>query len=501
MTPMHLNRIEQLRRAQGLVQQNALLDAQAIAQELLRRDKNDFDAVRILAETSSRMVDNRAAISHAERMIRIKPSDRDGYLRLGTYLNIAGRHKEAINILKKLVKIHPQDADAQAALGYAFEMGGDLDAALELIKPHVDAGTETADMAYLHASIHSQRKRNDDALRMLLRHVNDPGMTPRLRESYFYLLGRIYETLGDIDHAVEAYARANALAGSVFDLQARVKWLDDMMEIFSGDGLKRLPRANNQSRLPVFILCWPRSGSTLVERIIGAHPKVHAAGERQDATRLRGELSLRIGSNLPFPQCIRDLDQNDVDRISSEMLDDLRKLAPKAQRITDKATSIWDLAGLLSLLFPKAVFIDLRREAVDNCLACWTSAILGNHPFNSDLKTIGIARRKYEQVMDHWHQVLDVPMLRVNYEDVVADQEGWSRKIIEFCGLEWDDRVLRFHESAGTSSTAAPTLSYQQTRQPIYRSSVGRAAKFARHLGPLYEGLGLETPMTQEAPA
>ena len=138
--------------------------------------------------------------------------------------------------------------------------------------------------------------------------------------------------------------------------------------------------------------------------------------------------------------------------------------------------------GLIAILFPGVRVIHCRRNPVDTCLSAFTQKFPpGIYGFTSDLKSLGQAYREYERLMDYWRELAPVPMLDVQYEELVADQEGVSRRIIEFCGLPWDEKCLRYYE------TGRPvlTLSMNQVSQPIYRSSVGRADRFGQYLDPL----------------
>ena len=146
--------------------------------------------------------------------------------------------------------------------------------------------------------------------------------------------------------------------------------------------------------------------------------------------------------------------------------------------------------GLTAVLFPKAAVIHCRRDPRDTCVACFMSNILAErYPYVKDLRHLGLAYRQYERLMDHWRRELDLPMLEVTYEALVDDLEAQARRIIEACGLPWDDRCLRFHESG----RVVKTLSYDQVRQPIYRSSIGRYRRYERHLGPLLEALAISS--------
>ena len=143
--------------------------------------------------------------------------------------------------------------------------------------------------------------------------------------------------------------------------------------------------------------------------------------------------------------------------------------------------------GLIQLLFPGARIIHCMREPMDTCLSIYFHNFNAKHAYASDLASTGEYHRRYQDIMAHWKATLSIPIMDVNYEELVADQERVSRELIEFCGLDWDDRVLQFH----TSGRVVGTPSYDQVRQPIYKKSVSRWKNYAQHLAPLREALGM----------
>jgi hypothetical protein len=271
-----------------------------------------------------------------------------------------------------------------------------------------------------------------------------------------------------------------------FDANGWPELTDQLLEACSPQRFAQLPRSTNDSQLPVFIVAMPRSGSTLIETIIDAHPDAHGAGEFEATRFLIESIPLEIGSNLPSPACVEDIDQNDVDGLSRTCLDCLTAQNPDARRITDKYLVNYRHLGLLVAPFPAGRIIHCRRHPLDICLSCSAMVLMPHpHPFASHLRDLGVVYLDYERVMHRWRDVLGIPRLEVPHGALVADQESWSRRIIEFCGLDRDDRCLRFHEGARVVQTA----SYDQVTKPGYTSSVARYRGFEPHLGPLKEVL------------
>lgn len=496
---MQISDVAMIRRAQVKFAENQYDDAALLCQELLKRNPKHYEALSMLSEIASNRGDRADAMDFGRRLIKAFPKDPRAVSKLAELHHKSGQHAQAIGVLERFAKSNPNDPIIIAAQARAHDLAGDVDRAITLLEAPIAAGIDTPLIAYRYATIMLERKQFEKVIEVGVRHLRNPAMTPELLEATCYMLGRAYESLREFDKSFEAYAAANAVYPDQNRLDRMIDDYQQVIDAYSAQWMRRIPRAKTDSKLPVFICCRPRSGSTLLERIIAAHPRVHAGGEHDILKSLGEQVNLIIGSSAPYPKCVHDIDGNDIEELSGRFLGQLQAMGPGAERVTNKNMGSWQYLGLLALMCPNAVMIDLRRDPVDNCLGIFTSQLFASRAFTRDLRQIGLIHRQYERVMEHWHSVLDVPILRVNYEELVADQETWTRKIIEFCGLEWDDRCLRFYEKeAQHSSTANPTLSHHQVRQPIYKTSVSRATKFEKHLGPLYEALGLPTPTPRE---
>ncbi|MCA9312621.1 MAG: sulfotransferase, partial [Phycisphaerales bacterium] len=166
----------------------------------------------------------------------------------------------------------------------------------------------------------------------------------------------------------------------------------------------------------------------------------------------------------------------------------IREMAPDAARISDKMPTNFLHLGLISCMFPAARVVHCRRDPVDTCLSCWMQHFAGSHPYASDLTHVGLFWNEYQRVMQHWMDVLPNPILEIDYEAVVEQQEEESRRLVDFVGLPWSDSCLHFHESDRVNLTA----SHAQVRRPIYRSAVRRWKHYEKHLAPLRDALDLQ---------
>ncbi|MCA9310701.1 MAG: sulfotransferase, partial [Phycisphaerales bacterium] len=233
----------------------------------------------------------------------------------------------------------------------------------------------------------------------------------------------------------------------------------------------------------VFIVGMPRSGTSLVEQIIDCHPRAHGAGELSAIRQMVVNMYHRLKTDRFFPDYLDMVDADLLTEFGGAHLRELLSLAPGAARIVDKAPGNFVNLGLIAQLYPRARVINCQRDPRDSCLSCYFKSFTFGLQFSNSLESLGRYYNDYERLMAHWHTALDLPILDVQYEDTVKDVETAARRIIDFLGLPWDDACLRFHESDRQVNTA----SYEQVRQPIYDSSVGRYRPYEAHLKPLLD--------------
>jgi hypothetical protein len=252
-------------------------------------------------------------------------------------------------------------------------------------------------------------------------------------------------------------------------------------EVFSPTLLSTKAEAGARSDLPVFVVGMPRSGTTLVEQILGSHPLVHAAGE---LTRLQ---TLMNG----FPQSAASLTAAEFEALGEAYLAFVAPMAAGRRHVVDKMPSNFLYAGFIRLILPDARVIHCRRDPVDTCLSCYTKLFTGEQAFAYDQSELGRFDRAYQALMAHWRATLPAShFIEVDYEAVVEDVETQARRMLDFLDLPWDEKVLRFQETERPVRTA----SVNPVRQPIYRTSAGRWKKHADQLKPLLAALGVQAP-------
>jgi tetratricopeptide (TPR) repeat protein len=415
--------------------------------------------------------------------IKLKPDLVGAHVSLANSLRSQGQHVEALECYRRALALAPSNPAAVGGVASMLERLGKFDEARTVLAPAIEKGIDVLVLALAYAAISRYTGEKDQAMALLERMLSDESRERHLRIEGHFMLGKLYDGGKDFDQAFRHYHAANELDEEKFDLERNGRYFESVINHFGKALHHRRPRASNRSKLPIFIVGMPRSGTTLTEQILAAHPLVHGAGELLKMDEILASLRGLTGEN--WPQNVNRLDRKVLDKVAHEHLDWLGRLANGKARVTDKMPHNFLVLGLIDLLFPEARIIHCRRDPMDNCLSIYFQHFNGQHAYANSLEQLGVYYRQYEQVMTHLRTVLRVPVMDMHYETTVAEPEKSARKLIEFCGLDWDDRCLRSHES----KRVVTTPSYDQVRQPIYKKSVARWKRYEKHLEPLRQSL------------
>ncbi|MHC4828519.1 MAG: tetratricopeptide repeat-containing sulfotransferase family protein, partial [Planctomycetota bacterium] len=325
-----------LQRARQAFTAGQMDQARSLCEQLLRHDKNNANAVAILGQvafTQHRLED---AATHMLRAAALKPKDPLAYLVLGEIRTFQGRYDEAISQYDEALRWDPQHPMAIAGKADTYEKSGRNDKARALLQPLVEQGRETAQQAVIQARLDLHDRNFDAVVDLVERHLERGDAEGYILWNLYQHLGQALERSKRFDEAFAAYERGNGTVPTYFDPESWGEAIDGIIESFSSQRFANVPRASHGSGDPIFVLGMPRSGSTLVETILDAHPAIAGAGELTAMQELINSITLDIGSNLPYPVCIEDLDQNDVDTIAGKYLDRLRAAGSGAKAIVDK---------------------------------------------------------------------------------------------------------------------------------------------------------------------
>ena len=291
-----------------------------------------------------------------------------------------------------------------------------------------------------------------------------------------FAIGKYCDDVKDFAQAFQNFKRGNELlktAAEDYDRKGRSQFIDELIRVYSRESISNIGAAGSSSAKPVFVVGMPRSGTSLAEQIIASHPAAHGAGELDFWVA-------QIANGSGPAQGI--LGEPSRPKVAAEYLRILESFSATASRVIDKAPVNSDFLGLIYAVFPNARVIYMQRDPIDTCLSCYFQQFLMGMNFTMDLSDLVHYYREHQRIMAHWRTVLPPGfILDVPYEELVADQETWSGKMLDFIGLEWDARVLEFH----THKRQVTTASAWQVRQKIYRSSVARWQNYEKFIGPL----------------
>jgi tetratricopeptide (TPR) repeat protein len=376
------------------------------------------------------------------RALEIDPNLVFAYSVLSQLQSDRGNFAEAENLLKRAVAIKPDSVDAWAGIPRLRKMS----------KDDADWLAEAERMAVL-------------------------PLPPRQESNLHYAMGKYYDDVGDFERAFDKYRHANEVArryGGGHDQQAVTREFDRIIEFFDRHWVVDAPRDPNPSARPVFVVGMPRSGTTLAEQILAAHPAVLGAGELPFWTSVLPQYV----AAPPAP----DIAERIIVKLGNDYLKSLDDLSNDALRVVDKMPANFKCLGLIYAALPRARIIHMSRNPLDTCLSIYFQDFAVTHTYANDLEDLAHLYTQYLRLMEYWRRTLPEGwILDVPYQRLTEDPEEWSRKMVDFAGLPWDSKCLDFEQS----DRPILTFSKWQARQKITKSSVARWRKYEKFVGPL----------------
>jgi tetratricopeptide (TPR) repeat protein len=424
---------------------------------------------------------------HCHEAIRYQPDLAAAHNNLGRIYFVCGKHDLAKQCFEQAVHLSQAMVDAHRNLGHIYRELGRFEEARREYEIVLNLNPRETRALYSLSLIKKHRLSDQADLDRLETRLEDPLLGATERAELNFGLGKICDECGLYDKAFRHFQRANSLVRPPFDRHLCELMINQWMTAFTRERFAGATPGGSASELPVFIVGMPRSGTSLVEQILSSHPQVYGAGELSDLQEISTNLERNWRGDPPYPFCLFSLGQADLAGLAEQYLSRRRAECGDAVRVTDKMPANFLLLGLIPRLFPNARVIHCVRDPRDTCLSCYFTDFASRPTYAYDLEDLGFFHRTHDRLMSHWRSELPVKMIDVSYEDLVARPEEVSRQLLGFCGLEWDDRCLRFFENARPVRTA----SGWQVRQPMYNSSVGRWRHYEKYLGGLVKSLGL----------
>ena len=434
-----------------------------------------------------RMGEPEAAVTEYQGLVDRLPDDPQHWVALGGALLEAGHPRDAMEAQARALDLSPNDPDALTELGLAHVDAGEFAEARRCYRRIIDGGTDHGPVWLNYSKTRrfgpSDRAEIEEAERVAARldAASSPG--PECGDVHF-ALGKMYDDLGEYDLAFEHFRRGNEILKEHVPVEpgASERLVDDLTARYDTAWFERVRGWGDPSERPVFIVGLPRSGTTLVEQILASHPEVHGAGELIRISNLARRVPAQ--GEAPGPGTAAP-GRADLESAAEDYLDYIDARAGTAVRVTDKLPENYHHLGFIASILPNARIVHVRRSPMDVCFSNYVVRFERGHAYSCDFESLAAEYDAHERLMRHWRAVLPMRIHELSYESLVGSLEPESRKLVDFCGLDWDEGSLEFHRTR----RAVHTASGWQVRQPLYRTSVERWRHYERHLGALRAAL------------
>ena len=429
-----------------------------------------------------------------EPLLEKEPDNIEVLMSMADTLWEDGDAETALEHLRKVQKLQPQRTALHAKIGHILSSSGDVDKALE--EYHTALEQSPKCIPALNGLATSQRGKLDlSYVKTIEELLENKKLRAGALGSLHNALAYYYDKQKDTKKAAEHMKKGNeyqwqhkSKRGWEYDVKQYEDHITRLIKTYTPEYFDKVRDLGNQDETPTFIVAMPRSGTTLTEQILARHSKVLGIGERNFA----GQAFSRF-TNTGMDEKDEDLSnlqnitKEEIASITRHYLAQLQELKDKAGksdalRVVDKMPDNYSLVGWILTLFPNAKIIHAKRDARDVALSCWLTQF-GAIRWACDEEHLRERIRQYQRIMDHWHKVIPDRFIEMNYEDLVANQEEESKRLIEYIGLDWDEDCLKFFESDRIVRTASIT----QVRQPIYNKSVARWEAYKDHIGELFD--------------
>jgi tetratricopeptide (TPR) repeat protein len=510
--------------ASGLLADGEIHAAEAVVREYLQRDPEHVEGMRLLAQIGMRLdiyddaefllesvlvfepgyhearyeyvqallARHKAAtaLAEARKLLAAEPNNRNYRTVYATACVALGCYEEALTVYRDLLADAAQSAPIHLSIAHVLKTVGRQAEAIEAYRKAADASPSYGDAYWSLANLKTYRFTEDELERMR-RHVGLHTTTLADRYHLCFALGKALEDRGEYEQSFRFYQRGNELKKSElrFRLEPIERTVREQIALCTRPFFAARTGFGCPLPDPIFIVGLPRAGSTLLEQILASHSSVEGTLELSDVPRLVNALQGRNHqeSNPAYPRVLASLGAAECARLGEKYLADTRVYRTGRAFFIDKMPNNFRHIGLIHLMLPNARIIDARRDPMACCFGNFKQLFASGQEFTYGLDDIARYYRCYVELMDHWNEALPGKILRVNHEDVVEDLDANVRRILEFCGLEFEPACLEFYKTERSVRTA----SSEQVRQPIYKEGLHQWRRFDPWLGPLRAALGV----------
>lgn len=456
-----------------------------LCEQLVRDGTAAREALYIMLRAALDLRRAREALELAEQLLEGPLPDAHITGVVAEALRFCGRQERAIGLLTDALEHYPQDHDLREQRAMLYADVNRFDEAIAELDA-IAAAAPGRLTTYIRKSLFTDI--DDEELARLQKGPVPPGEEIDVA----FGLARAWRRRGDIDREFHYLDIGNRLLAETdaWDSGAVARETSRLLDIFDREFLAEHESLRlddvDFGRRPIFVFGMPRSGSTLIEQILVSCDGVGTAGETHAFETAIADYSRRRYPGVVWPEILLKLDRPDLEAIGRKYCDDVEMLYTDARIFVDKTLMFFRYLGVMGLIFPDARFIHACRHPLGTILSCYQQ-YFRSMPFSRSLERLALAYNDHTVQMNHWKTLFGDRILTVQYEELVAEPEPQMRRLLEFCGLPWTDRVLEFHRT----DRAVRTASLQQVRQPMYTAAAGRWRKYEKHLEPARRILGL----------
>ena len=486
----HGDHVEGMRLlAQIGVEHDVLDDAELLLENALRLAPDCHAARYEYAVVLVKRHKHVLAREQMEKLLRIDPDNRIYRATYATVCTGFGDYERAVPLYRELLREMPEDPELHLSIGHALKTQGKTAEAIAAYRAAAQVKADCGDAFWSLANLKTYRFTEDELTRM---RAAEAAPTTRRIDRYHlcFAIGKALEDRAQYAEAFAYYERGNALKKTECRYQPGITERNTRLQkaVCTAEFFAARSGFGCTSAAPIFIVGLPRSGSTLIEQILATHSRVEGTMELADIPRMVQDLEGRTEhqGEPRYPAVLADLTAEDCRRLGDKYLADTRVYRGAKATFIDKMPNNFRHLGLIHLILPQAKIIDARREAMACCFSNFKQLYASGQQFTYSLQDLGRYYRSYIELMAHWESVLPGKILRVEYADVVTDLESSVRRILAFCGLDFEPRCIEFHRTERQVHSA----SSEQVRQPVYREGLEQWRHFEPWLGPLKAALG-----------
>ena len=505
-----------LQKAMSQVQKGNLGEAEKIYREILSDDPNNVDALRLLALLASRtgavdqainMLENCTKIApdyalaweNLAKMYRqkddpdsllkaafcfrkateLRPNWAEGWAGLGTMQTRSSQHEEGIESYKKSIELKANQPRVHLSLGHVYKTTGNQEACISSYNEAISFDNNFGEAYWSLANLKTY-KFSGEEISSMEKKIELADVPEREKVHFLFSLGKALEDMGNYDESFEYYKRGNDLnrGRTTYDPKAIEALSERLKQFFTEERFHENKDFGDNSNSPIFVVGLPRSGSTLIEQILASHSKIEGTMELPNIMNIARKLGNSTKDRTAYPEVIESLQGSDLTDLGKSFIDETQFLRTGKQYFIDKMPNNFSHIGLIKLILPNAKVIDARRNPMDTCFSCFKQLFARGQAFTYDLSEIARYYVNYVNLMDHWDKVLPGYVFKVQHEDLINNQEGVTRDLIDFCEVDFESSTLEFYKT----KRAVKTASSEQVRQPINTKGVNQWENYEAHL-------------------